>query len=77
VSEKAIETRGYSNNRLAHVRRLLRMRRSDRLARLLTERELAYLSRAIFRQRTDKPDDEPGLAAQLDPLISVARSHGR
>jgi hypothetical protein len=55
------------------IKRLLRLRRSDRLARLLTERELAYLSRAIFRQRTDKPDDEPHLAEQLDPLVSVAR----
>jgi hypothetical protein len=55
------------------IKRVLRLRRSDRLARLLTERELAYLSRAIFRQRTAKPDDEPYLAAQLDPLVSVAR----
>jgi hypothetical protein len=39
----------------------------------LSEEELAYLSRAIFRQRTDKPDDEPVLASQLDPKISVAR----
>jgi len=39
----------------------------------LTERELAYLSRAIFRQRIDKPDDEPDVAASLDPKISVAR----
>lgn len=59
------------------IRRLLRLRRSDRLARLLTARELAYLSRAIFRQRTDKPSDETELAAQLDPLVSVARSHAR
>lgn len=39
----------------------------------LNETELAYLSRAIFRQRMDKPDDEPELASQLDPKISVAR----
>lgn len=59
------------------LRRHLRMRRSDRLGRLLTECELAYLSRAVFRQRTDKPDDSPELAAKLDPLISVARMHAR
>jgi hypothetical protein len=57
-----------------NLRRHLKMRRSDRLARLLTEQELAYLSRAVFRQRIDAPDDAPSLAAQLDPLISVARS---
>lgn len=39
----------------------------------LTDRELAYLSRAIFRQRLDAPGDEPILAAKLDPRISVAR----
>ena len=39
----------------------------------LTERELAYISRAIFRQRIDRPDDEPHLAPSLDPKISVAR----
>lgn len=39
----------------------------------LSERELAYLSRAIFRQRIDKPDDEPKLVAKLDPKISIAR----
>jgi hypothetical protein len=50
------------------------MRRVDRLARLLTDQELAYLSRAVFRQRMDRPDDEPALAAQIDPLLSVARS---
>ena len=55
------------------LRRLLRMRRSDQLARLLTKRELAYLSRAIFRQRIDAPDDEPVMAARLDPLVSLAR----
>lgn len=59
------------------LKRRLRLRRSDRLARLLTERELAYLSRAIFRQRIDKPDDEPKLAAQLDPLVSVARMNAK
>lgn len=47
--------------------------RADVLAEVLSERELAYLSRAIFRQRADAPDDEPDLAAQIDPLISVAR----
>lgn len=40
----------------------------------LTERELAYISRAIFRQRIDKPDDDPEVASQLDPKISVYRS---
>ncbi len=59
------------------LRRRLRMRRIDRLGRLLTERELAYLSRAIFRQRTDRPDDEPELAAQLEPLVSVARMRAK
>lgn len=39
----------------------------------LTEPELAYLSRAVFRQRMEKPNDEPFLAAQLDPKLSVAR----
>lgn len=39
----------------------------------LSERELSYLSRAIFRQRIDKPEDEPEIAAALDPKISVAR----
>lgn len=58
---------------MSKVRRVLRMRRSDRLAHILTERELAYLSRAVFRQRMDKPDDEAELSASLDPLISVAR----
>ena len=48
-------------------------RRSIRLAEVLREEELAYLSRAIFRQRMDAPDDEPELASRLDPLISVAR----
>ncbi len=55
------------------LRRRLRMRRSDRLGRLLTADELAYLSRAVFRQRMDAPADRPELAAQIDPLISVAR----
>ena len=50
-----------------------KMRRHERLAQVLTKDELAYLSRAIFRQRTDKSDDEPKLASQLDPLISLAR----
>jgi len=59
------------------LRRRLRLRRSDRLARVLTERELAYLSRAVFRQRMDKPEDEAGLASQLDPLISVARMRAK
>ena len=59
------------------VRRLLRLRRIDRLARLLTADELGYLSRAVFRQRVDKPDDQPQLAAQLDPLISVARMRSK
>lgn len=49
------------------------MDRADKLAEILTEKELNFLSRAIFRQRTDKPDDEPELAAKLDPLISLAR----
>ena len=49
------------------------MDRADRLAEILTEQELNYLSRAIFRQRVDKPDDEPKLAAELDPLISLTR----
>lgn len=48
-------------------------RRSIELAAILTEQELAYLSRAIFRQRLDAPEDSPDLAAQIDPLISVAR----
>lgn len=39
----------------------------------LTEKELSYISRAIFRQRLDKPEDEPELASQLDPKISIAR----
>jgi len=43
----------------------------------LTEKELAYLSRAIFRQRIDKPDDEPELAATLDGNISVWRIRAR
>lgn len=55
------------------LRRLLRMRRADRLGRLLSESELAYLSRSIFRQRIDAPNDQAQLAAQLDPLVSVAR----
>lgn len=59
------------------LRRLLKMRRIDKLARLLSERELAYLSRAIFRQRTDRPNDESDLAAQLDPLVSVARDRAK
>lgn len=50
--------------------------RQDRLARVFTKEELAYLSRAIFRQRLDRPDDEPELAAKLDPLISLARDRG-
>lgn len=41
----------------------------------LSKEELAYISRAIFRQRIDKPDDEPTLASQLDPKISIARMH--
>lgn len=48
-------------------------RRADKLARTLTPAELLYLSKAVFRQRTDKPDDQPDVAASLDPLISVAR----
>lgn len=48
-------------------------RRADELARILTKAELAYLSRAIFMRRIEKPDDEPQLSAKLDPLISVAR----
>ncbi len=59
------------------IRRLLRMRRSDRLARVLGEAELAYLSRAVFRQRTDSPGDEPRLSSQLDPLISAARMRAK
>lgn len=47
--------------------------RADDVAQVFTERELAYLSRAVFRQRTDKPEDEPELASSLDPLLSVAR----
>jgi hypothetical protein len=47
--------------------------RQAEIAHALTERELAYISRAIFRQRIDKPDDEPELASKLDPLISLAR----
>lgn len=43
----------------------------------LDEAELAYLSRAVFRQRVDAPDDEPELAARLDPKISVARIRAR
>lgn len=39
----------------------------------LNEKELAYLSRAIFRQRLDAPNDEESLASKLDPKISVAR----
>jgi hypothetical protein len=39
----------------------------------LSERELSYMSRTIFRQRIDKPEDEPEIAAALDPKISVAR----
>lgn len=48
-------------------------RRSYILADALSEEELAYLSRAIFRQRMDAPEDQPELAARLDPLISTAR----
>lgn len=47
--------------------------RADDVAQVFTERELAYLGRAVFRQRTDKPEDEPELASRLDPLLSVAR----
>src|SRR4051812_14931647 len=43
----------------------------------LTEKELAYLSRAVFRQRIDKPDDEPELAATLDGNLSVWRIRAR
>jgi hypothetical protein len=43
----------------------------------LTERELAYISRAIFRQRLDRPDDEPHLIPSLDPKISIARLRAR
>lgn len=43
----------------------------------LSAEELAYLSRAVFRQRLDAPDDEPDLAAQLDPKISVARMRAK
>lgn len=43
----------------------------------LSERELAYISRAIFRQRIDKPQDEPKLAAELDPKISIARARAQ
>ena len=43
----------------------------------LSERELAYISRAIFRQRMDKPDDEPELASKLDPKISVFRERAK
>jgi len=39
----------------------------------LSDRELAYISRAIFRQRIDRPEDEPELASHLDPKISLAR----
>lgn len=39
----------------------------------VTTKELAYLSRAIFRQRLDAPDDEPEVASSLDPKISIAR----
>lgn len=59
------------------VRRLLRLRRIDKLGRVLTDSELSYLSRAVFRQRMDAPDDSPQLAAQLDPLISLARTKAR
>jgi hypothetical protein len=61
----------------ASLRRLLRRRACDKLGRALTERELAYLSRAIFRQRMDAPDDEPELATRLDPLVSVARMRAK
>lgn len=50
------------------------MRRVDQLAQVLTHEELKYISRAIFRHRIDKPHDHPKLAAQLDPLVSVAAS---
>lgn len=43
----------------------------------LSEQELAYISRAIHRQRIDKPEDEPVLAAVLDPKISVARMRAK
>lgn len=43
----------------------------------LTEKELAYLSRAVFRQRMDKPDDESELSATLDGNISVWRMRAR
>lgn len=39
----------------------------------LTEKELAYISRAIFARRIDHPEDEPHLTPSLDPKISVAR----
>ena len=51
--------------------------RSTLLADILTEDELKYLSRAIYRQRIDSPEDEPELASHLDPLISVARDKSR
>jgi len=43
----------------------------------LTYQELAYISRAIFRQRIDRPDDMPHLTPSLDPKISVARDRAR
>ncbi len=43
----------------------------------LSERELAYLSRAIFRQRMDAPEDEANLASHLDPKISLARDRAK
>lgn len=43
----------------------------------LTYQELAYISRAIFRQRIDRPDDSPHLTPSLDPKISVARDRAR
>lgn len=39
----------------------------------LDEAELSYISRALFRQRIEAPEDEPELASRLDPKISVAR----
>jgi hypothetical protein len=68
---------GFRRKLARHFVTRFRPRRIDRLARVLTERELAYLSRAIFRQRIDRPDDEVALAAQLDPLISVARMRAK
>ena len=51
--------------------------RSNQLAQILTDRELAYLSRAIDCQRHKIPGDEPTIAASLNTLIFLARTKSK